>query len=360
MKIGIDVSQVIYGTGVSNYTKNLVLGLLSQQTSNEYLLFGGSLRRGGEIRSIFPSAKVYPFPPSAANLIWNKLHVLPIEKFLGPLDVLHTSDWSEPPVVHAKKVTTVHDLAPFLYPHLFPRDILRNIVSVHKAKLSWVKTESRLIIVPTEATKTDLVKLGFDIDRIRVIPEGVDNIFKPKSQTEVTAVKAKYHIHGKYILSVGIDPRKNNDRIIKAFEQASAGRDYKLVLVGNPKYVNISSNRNVRMLGYVDSGELASLYTGATALAYASLYEGFGLPILEAMACGCPVITSNISSMIEVAGGAALLSDPYDVDSIKAAMEQAMRGVKVLKEKGLKRVKLFTWDNCINETMKVYSEAVKI
>jgi glycosyltransferase involved in cell wall biosynthesis len=356
MKIAIDISQIVYGTGVSEYTKNLVNSLLKVDKQNEYVLFGTSLRRRGDILKHYPSAKVFPIPPSALDILWNKLHVLPVEKLIGKIDVLHTSDWTEPPSA-AFKVTTVHDLAPFLYPNLFPRDLLRNIVETHRTKLSWVKEESRRIIAPTVATRDDLVKLGFDEAKIRVIPEAARELFYPRSELEINAVKSKYRLHGKYMLCVGIDPRKNTSRIIKAFEQAKAGKDIKLIFVGQPKYQKIAEGRNVRILGHVTPEELASLYSGAVALIYASLYEGFGLPILEAMSCGCPVITSNISSMKEVAGDAAILVDPYEVESIKDAIEKVIRGVKSFKEKGIKHVKKYSWTATALETLKVYKEA---
>ncbi len=358
MRIAIDVSQVVYGTGVSIYTSNLVRNLMAIDRENEYVLFGGTLRRKRDILSIFPSARVFPIPPTLADLVWNKLRLFPIEKLIGNVDVLHTSDWSEPRSL-AFKVTTVHDLAPFLYPNLFPRDLLRNIVNTHKTRLALVKQESARIIVPTMATRNDLIKLGFDVGTIRVIPEAASDIFKRVEIADILNIKKKYKIHRKYLLGVGIDPRKNTERIIKAFEHASAGKDVKLVFVGQPKYIKIRETRNIRILGRVDMKDLPALYSGAEALVYPSLYEGFGLPILEAMACGCPVITSNISSMAEVAGDAAVLVDPESVDSIKEGIEKALRGVKSYVEKGYKRASEFSWEKTARQTLEVYKEVLK-
>jgi alpha-1,3-rhamnosyl/mannosyltransferase len=154
-----------------------------------------------------------------------------------------------------------------------------------------------------------------------------------------------------------MDPRKNTERIIKAFEHSSAGKDIKIVFVGQPKYMKIKESRNVRILGNVSVDDLAGLYSGATALIYPSLYEGFGLPILEAFACGCPVLTSNISSMAEVAGDAAMLVDPYKIDSISDGIEKILRGPKNYIEKGLKRVQDFSWEKTARMTLDVYREA---
>jgi glycosyltransferase involved in cell wall biosynthesis len=356
MKVAIDISQVIYGTGVSVYTKNLVDNLLKIDHENEYILFAGSLRRKGDVLSMYPSARVFPIPPTLADLLWNRLHTFPIEKLVGQIDVFHTSDWAEPPS-SAFKVTTVHDLAPFLYPNLFPRDIIRNIVDVHRHKLSWVREETKRIIVPTLATKKDLISLDFNEEIIRVIPESIPANFKKIEKEKITKVLRKHKIFGDYVLSVGVDPRKNTESIIKAFEHSSAGRDLKMVLVGSPKYMKIKDARNIRILGKVETDDLIALYSGASALIYPSLYEGFGLPILEAMACGCPVVTSNISSMAEVAGDAAILVDPYKIDSIVDGIDKVLRGPKSYIEKGLKRVQDFSWEKTARATLEVYRES---
>jgi len=356
MRVAIDISQIVYGTGVSVYTKNLVENLLKIDKENEYVLFAGSLRRRSEVLSAFPKAIVFPIPPTLADLIWNRLHILPIEKLIGDIDVFHTSDWAEPPS-KAFKVTTVHDLAPFLYPNLFPRDIIRNIVDTHKRKLFWVGEESKRMIVPTFATKKDLVGLGFKEEIIRVIPESISDAFKKLPDEQIEKTTRKYKIFGNYVMSVGMDPRKNTERIIKAFEHSSAGKDIKIVFVGQPKYMKISESRNIRILGNVPRDDLVGLYSGASALIYPSLYEGFGLPILEAFACECPVLTSNISSMSEVAGEAAVLVDPYKIDSISDGIEKILRGPKNYIEKGLKRVQDFSWEKTARMTLDVYKEA---
>lgn len=359
MRIAIDISQIVYGTGVSVYTRNLVDNLLKIDKENEYVLFAGSLRRKKDILSFYPSAKVFPIPPTLSDIIWNRLHVFPIEKLIGKVDVLHTSDWSEPPA-SAFKVTTVHDLAPFIYPNLFPKDILRNIVNVHKFKIARVKEETKRIIVPTKATENDLVKLGFSKEIIRVIPESIQPGFTKVSEERINFVLRKYKIFGDYVLSVGVDPRKNTERIIKAFEHSLAGKGFKLVIVGNQKYVQIKDLRNVRFLGNVKTEDLIGLYSGAKALIHPSLYEGFGLPILEAMACGCPVVTSNISSMAEVAGDAAVLVDPFEVDSISDGIERVVRGPKSFVDKGLRRVEDFSWEKTARMTLDVYREALTV
>ena len=157
MKIGIDISQIVYGTGVSVYTKNLVENLVKIDKENEYILFGGSLRRLDPIKSFIGSlpghvlGKTYPLSPKMADILWNRLHILYIERLTGQLDVFHSSDWTQPPS-HAFNVTTIHDLAPFVYPKLTPPEI----VSAHKARLPALALPDPRQSADTEAPSVDL------------------------------------------------------------------------------------------------------------------------------------------------------------------------------------------------------------
>jgi glycosyltransferase involved in cell wall biosynthesis len=357
MKIAIDVSQIIYGTGVSVYTEELVKNLLSFDKENSYVLFGGSLRRQGELKAkarslgTNSSLKVFPIPPTLSDFLWNKLHILPIETFVGKIDVFHSSDWSQPPSA-AFKVTTVHDLAPIKFPRVFPA----KIVEVYKRRLARVAQEADSIIVPSEATNKDLLELGFLANKIRVIPEAAGSEFSFPKTERLEEIKTKYRIRGKYLLSVGVGWRKNSERLIKAFEQARVKKDLNLVIAGRVDK-KLEMQRGVNLIGHIASEELAVLYSGAEALVYPSLYEGFGLPILQGFASGCPVVTSNISSMPEVAGDAAVLVDPYDVSAIAEGIREAIRDKRRLVSQGKKRAREFSWEKCARETLTVYSEA---
>ena len=358
MKIGIDISPVIYGTGVSHYTEKLVENLLKIDKDNSYTLFGGSLRRSGELNSFVSSLsgaferKIFPIPPTLADLIWNRLHVFNIERLTGEIDVFHSSDWTQPPS-RAFKVTTIHDLAPIRFPKLtHPK-----IHSAHTKRLEWVKKEADRIIVPSEATKKDMESYGFKTEKVRVIPEA--SVVKPVSPHDVARIKRKYNITGKYLLSIGTNPRKNIGRIIKAFDLASAGEDLKLVVIATPRF-EVGERRGLRIIAdKLSQKELAAFYTGAEVLVYPSLYEGFGLPILDSFACGVPVVTSNLSSMPEVAGRAAILVDPYEVESIAEGIRKALRGKIGLVKKGFRQVKKYSWEKTAKMTLDVYSEAKK-
>ena len=352
MKIAIDISQIVYGTGVSIYTKNLVENLLKIDREDEYMLFAGALRRRQDVLSAFPQSRVFPIPPMLADVIWNRLHILPIEKLIGNVDVFHTSDWSEPPS-SAFKVTTVHDL----YPFKFPKYVYSRVLDIHRRKISWVLQESKRIIVPSESTKKDLLELGAKNDIVRVIPEAPS--LSKAGGSEVDLVKKKYNLQGDYVVAIGVTPLKNTKRIIDAFNLSRAGEDLKLVLVGRQSNIKVEQERNIRILGYVPQNDLGALLTGSRALIFTSLYEGYGIPILDAFACGVPVVTSNTSSMSEVAGNAAVLVDPYNVNSIADGIMKALKGPKGLIEKGLVRVKDFSWEKTAQMTFDVYKEAKK-
>lgn len=354
MKIGIDISQIIYGTGVSVYTKNLVKNLLEIDNENEYVLFGGSGRRKQDLEKFVSSLKgnyqqkIVFFPPSLADFIWNRLHVLSIEKFIGKVDIFHSSDWTQPPS-KAIKVTTVHDLTPLRYPNLADP----KIVSVHRAVLKWIIKEVDRIIVPSQATLEDLVLLNVKRNKIRVIAEASDPFFKKVSSDLVVKVKNKYQIKKDFLLSVGVGERKNTNRIIEAFK-ALGLEDTVLVFVG--RRGSHESEDNIKFLDYVSDFDLRSLYSGAQALVYPSIYEGFGLSILQAYSCRCPVVTSNISSMPEVAGTAAVLVDPFDITSISDGILKAIKNHSSLIEKGLARSREFNWEKTAKETLRVYKE----
>ncbi len=357
MKIAIDLSPIIYGTGVSNYRANLVKNLLEIDKENEYLLYGGSFRRWRELKIkseeliVNTKAKVitYPIPPRLANIIWNKLHILPIEKLIGRCDLIHTSDWTEPPS-RINKITTIHDLVPIVLPRFTPKII----VETHKERFKWVEKESKKIIVPSEATKIDLIKLGVDENRIVVIYEA-PNITKA-TEAQVVESKRKYKIHEEYIIMIGTNPRKNIERAVKAFHLAKHGKNLKLLIVGENKGLKLEDERGVRFLGFVPTTDLSPLLTGSSVLLFPSLYEGFGVPILEGFACEAPVVTSNISSMPEAAGGAAILVDPYDPNSIADGIQEALNKPKTLIAKGLKVVANYSWQKNAEETLKVYKE----
>lgn len=178
MRIGIDISQTAFeGTGVANYMYNVVQQLLMQDTKNEYVLFYSSLRRpfqkskfkSGNYKAKF-KIKQFPFPPSALDFLWNRLHILPVEQLIGDVDIFITSDWTEPPTKKAKKMTVLYDLIVYKY----PKETDEKIIAVQKRKLNWVQKESEKIMCISEATKQDAQEiLGIDEKRLVVVYPGI-------------------------------------------------------------------------------------------------------------------------------------------------------------------------------------------
>lgn len=361
MRIGIDISQAVYGTGVSDYTRNLVKALLQLNKENEFVLFGGSLRRFRRLKAMVNDyrvgrvlAKILPVPPTVAHILWNRLHVLPIELFTGPLDVFHSSDWTQPPT-RAYKVTTVHDLAPLRFPDVTPPQV----VEAHKLRLQWVKKEVDKIIAVSTFTKREIVELlGIDPEKIVVIPEAADPSVRPLPNARVEPVLKRFGVDTDYLLVVGTDPRKNLPAVIQAFGRIRKVSDLSLVVAGR-QCGQLPEGAGVIAVGHVTRQELSGLYSGALALIYTSIYEGFGLPILEAMQAGCPVVTSNVSSMPEVAGGAAVLVDPLSSSAIAKGIEEVLSDRQKWVVKGKSRAKEFSWEYTAKLTLRVYKEAEK-
>lgn len=372
MKIAIDISQIVYGTGVSTYTENLVKALLKIDHKNNYLLFGTSFRHYSKLRKLeqelqnFKNVdfKLFRFPISFFEIIFNRIRLLPINILIGKFDVLHSSDWIEPKVSSKTiKVTTIHDMIPYLFPATLPKRVLNNQLR----KFNLVKKESKIIISPSKTTKEDTVKfLEIPQEKIRVIPEAVSQNFKPQPQEIIDDVLDKYKIKKPYILSVSTqEPRKNIAKLIDAFEAISKDReDITLVLTGKKGWGRaLEIVPNATETGYVNQEELTSLYAGCKVFVYLSLYEGFGLPILEAMACGAPTVASNNSAMAEIAEDAAILINPRNEIQIKKAIELVMGldtdSYQKMVRASLTRARQFTWTRTARETLKVYKEAIE-
>lgn len=350
MKISIDVSSVIYGTGVSVYTKNLVNNLVKIDKQNDYLLFGGSLRRFEELKYAFNTKfehKYYYLPPLAMNYLFNYINI-PVNLLTGKVDIYHSSDWTQP-VANCPVVTTVHDLSPLKYPRYTPARVVRT----HQVKLERAKKMASKIIAVSNSTKNDLIEMGFDKDKIVVISEAADPL-PIVTQADQQKILFKYSLKkGDYILNVGTNPRKNNENIANAFETLNKkGIVEKFVVTGNIPQKKIN---NINYLGFVSDLELAVLYKNATCLVYASLYEGFGIPVLQAFEANCPVVTSNISSLPEVAGYAAILVNPREPDDIAEGIIKAIKDRTSLSKRGHAQASKFTWKKCAKQTLSVYN-----
>ena len=265
-------------------------------------------------------------------------------------------------------IITVHDIAYVRFPHLFNKS--RQIYKKYIFEKSINKTD--VIIVPSYSTKKDILHYcGIKDEKIRVVYHGIESRFRPLSNVE--EYRLKNNLPSKMILNIGtLEPRKNVVTLIKAFKKLKelGFKNYKLVIAGDKGWLykqifkEIESSglqKAVLFLGVVRDEDLPMLYNCADLFVYPSLYEGFGLPPLEAMACGIPVITSNTSSLPEVVGDAGIMVDPTDVNSLYENMSNVLGDSELrhhMKNMGLERSKLFSWDNMAKEILKIYDEVL--
>lgn len=360
MRVAIDIGSIPYGRGVSRYTTNLV-NALAKQRSLDLTLFGSSFRQRQFLRDFSVQvglerrAVVWPYPPSVMQVLWNDWHVASPEKELGSPDVFHSWEY-QPPLRHAALVSTIHDLAMLRFPETAHPALLR----VHKSSWNLLRREAQAVIAVSEATKRDIVELlDFDPAKVHVVLEALPRESKVRVTPQHIALQlAALGLERPYVLFVGTtEPRKNVRRLISAWEPLA--KDIDLVIAGAPGWDTLPHRPHLRVLGRVDAVQLACLYAGARTFAYPSLYEGFGLPILEAFYYGTPVVTSSVSSLPEVAGDAAAYCDPLHVDSIRLALESSLHHRKKYIRAGNRRVEQFSWKKVAKETIRVYESARK-
>ena len=280
--------------------------------------------------------------------------------------IFHSPNYLVPPFP-GRTVNTVHDLSHVLYPEFHPQARVDFMNLAFDASLK----HTTHVITDTETVRQEFIQhFGWAADRVSAIGLGMDAAFHPRSEAELAPVLAKHGLKPRqYTLYVGtIEPRKNTLRLLQAYEQLDPAlrRAYPLVLAGGKGWKSEDVHRQMERaaqqgwlhyLSYVDQADLPLLYAGARLFAYPSLYEGFGLPIVEAMASGTPVLTSNASCMPEVAGGAAALVNPLDVDAIRQSIEAHLTDdawLKVAQAHGLMRAKEYSWGHCVEQTLSVY------
>lgn len=355
MRIGID-TQATAGrrSGLGVYTAQLVAHLKLADSENEYVLLGNS-RIVGE--------RTYH------RLIWENA-TLPLQAFKKKVDVLHTPAFAAPFWKGKwRTVVTIHDLIG----KLFPQNL--SVISRWYWGI-WIPSINRCadrIIVDSECTKQDLIRhLRTKSDKIRVVPLAAGDHFRPrKNPDEIQRVCNRFCIRRPYILFVGnVEPRKNLLHIMRAFAKVVQDKkfDHSLVIVGSQSWdypaalslmKELDLSDRVNFLNYVNEDDLVGLYNGGDLLVFPSLYEGFGLPILEAMKCGMPVLTSNLSSMPEVAADAAYYVDPYREGEIESGIEAILSNRQLqekLRAKGLIQAQKFSWKKVAEQTIAVYEE----
>jgi len=373
MLIGIDASRSVAQerTGTENYSLNLIRHLLALESDHRYRLyfnrppfippnFGGE--RGGASALRPCDLRVMSFPR-----LWTHLR-LSWEMARRPPDLLFVPAHVLPIVHPDRSVVTVHDLGYLCYPEAH-RPLDRIYLDLSTRYNARAATH---LIADSSATKRDLIqRYGTDPNKITVVYPGYDEAtFQPvRDEEAIEAIKARYGIAGDYILFVGtLQPRKNLIRLIEAFASVQGGKyasQLRLVIAGKKGWLYQEIFRRVEELdlrgtvlfpGYIAAGDLPILLSGARLFVFPSLYEGFGLPVLEALACGTPVVCSHTSSLPEVAGDAALLVDPLDVEGLAAALERVLGDEELraeLIERGFEQVRKFSWERCARETLNV-------
>lgn len=374
MRIGIEGKVLTLKIGgIGRYAINLVKALLSISTKElpemEFVIFTAP-QTDRSVLDGFGTVSCDRFRGIKSTLLRSSFF-LSAGLVLEQIDIFHGLDQAGIPFFFkkGKYVVTFHDVIALVLPETFPLKYRL----VFQVGFSAIRRQADMVIVPSESAREDVVRyLKVDQGRIVIIPYGCEERFRPVGDPErFEAVRRKYGLPERYVLFVGVlQPRKNVATLLRAFSLLvveKLGQDLKLVVAGESGWGLTEISKMVGSLGLqdhvvfagsIEDEDLPDLYRGAHLFVYPSLYEGFGLPILEAMACGIPVITSNISSMPEVAGDAAVLVDPRDPEGLASAMasvltDEALR--EKLRQKGIARARGFSWDAVARKTLEVYT-----
>lgn len=376
MRIALDYTAALrQGAGIGRYTQGLVAGLAALETRPDLtLLVAADADRGPfggrEAPPPFPRRRL-PLSSRQQAILWHRLHLpLPLEWLAGAFDLFHAPDFVLPPLRRALGVITVHDLSFLRVPECAEA---RLVAYLTQAVPHAVRRASR-ILADSVNTQRDLTAL-LDVDpaRIDVVYPGIGPRYQPVTDGEQRrAVAQRYQLNGPFILSLGtLEPRKNYPRLIRAFAQLrrQSGLAHTLVIGGGKGWLTESLfalaeqekvASFVRFLGYVDEADLPALYSLADLYAFPSRYEGFGIPVVEAMACGTPVVCADNSSLPEAAGAAAILVNADDTDALAAALErgltdQAWRAAA--RRLGQAQAARFSWRASAAQLVAAYAKA---
>jgi glycosyltransferase involved in cell wall biosynthesis len=368
MRIGIDARLVYYSqAGIGQYILHLVDGLATIDQETEYVL----------LQSRKDDTTILDQPNFRRVSLWTPSHhrlerySMNVELMRLGLDVLHSPDFIPPHRPSCKSVITVHDLAFLLYPHFLTKESARYYGHIDQA-VRWTDH----IIAVSNSTKRDTTQhLGVPEDKITVVYEAASPIFRPLDKGEAQEqVRNRHGVEGPFLLFVStIEPRKNVPTLLRALWQLLEcyKEDVRLVLAGGKGWLfedaftlveELRLDDRVHFVGRVSSEDLLYLYNAAELLAHPAFYEGFGLPPLEAMACGLPVIVSNVASLPEVVGDAGLLIDPHDIDELTVAMWRILNDSELRQEmraKGFRQAERFSWERAARETLAIYRQVAE-
>ncbi len=366
MRIAIDARK-LHDFGVGTYVRNLLRHLARLDTQTEYVLLcreeDHSLPSllGPNFRAVRETSGNYS--------IREQIHI-PYALMREQVDLFHAPHYVLPAAVPCRSVVTIHDTIHLMFPQYLPN----RLAPYYARAAMWtaVRRSDRILTV-SATSKRDILKF-FDVppEKIEVVPNAIDERFdvEPREE-EVVRVRERYQLTGRFLLYVGnVMPHKNLERLIDAFARLRKDGfdDLRLLIIGNEisrlpalrrAVHHHKLHKHVRFLGFLPDEMLAVLYRLAAVFVFPSLYEGFGLPPLEAMASGTPVVTSNVSSLPEIMGDAALLVNPYDPESIKQGIAAVLSddGLREqLRRKGLARARDFSWERSVERTLRIYRE----
>jgi len=367
MKIGIITGNTgSVRSGMGNYIYQIVSNLKKNPSLHLTLIANEKQQIFSDLPVITPD---YPFP-GFSFLLWSQILSLQ-KKIFSKFDVVHNP--AHFPLLFKpslRYVCTIHDITPILHPQFHP--LWRTLYS--RIALPRLISCSDKIIADSQQTKKDLISYyHVPEDKIKVIYLGASEEYKKLDLPAVDAIRQKYHLKDQFILFIGnLEPRKNIPNLIRAFFLCRKHNvDLKLVIAGKKGwkfeeiFTTISQHHledSVVFLDYVPHEDLPALYNAASLFVYIPFYEGFGLPVLEAMRCGLPVITSNVSSLPEIVGAGGIMVDPSDVKGIAEKMTLLLSD-KDLREENMRynrsRCSLFSWENCARQTQDVYNEVCR-
>jgi glycosyltransferase involved in cell wall biosynthesis len=369
MRIAIDTRK-LHDFGIGTYIRNVVRGLARLDQQTEYVLLCRpddmdlAAELGPNFRAVLETAPTYSISEQIR---------IPLSLVRERVHLLHEPHYVLPPATRCRSVVTIHDCIHLMFPQYLPGSLAH--LYARASMWSAVRKADRIMTV-SEASKRDILKF-FDIpaEKVAVIYNAIDERFLAEPDAErMDRIRQRYQLDHPFLLYVGnIKPHKNLERLVEAFARvrASGFDDLRLVIVGDrlSKYPPVRQavhrhrlDKEVRFLGFQPYDTLAVFYRLARAFVFPSLYEGFGLPPLEAMACGTPVVTSNISSLPEVAGGAAVLVDPYDPESIADGITRAISDDTLrddLVRRGLARSRDFSWTQSVSAIHRIYMDVLE-
>jgi glycosyltransferase involved in cell wall biosynthesis len=375
MHVGINYTSALrQSAGIGRYTRGLVGALANLDSQNQYTLI---VSKDSPLESLFPlpsnfTLKVLPLSERLLTILWHRLNLpLAIDRWAGPFDLFHSPDFVLPPLGKTPGLLTVHDLSFMKHPDGAAPKLRRWLNKVVPDSVA----RAHHILADSQSTKYDLqTLLGVNPAKISVVGAGVEPRFKPINNPEIlNRVRQRYHLPDQFILSLGtLEPRKNFEGLIHAFNNLQADfPKLHLVIAGGKGWLYNSiftaaaqspATERIHLIGFVADEDLPALYSLAHIFAFPSHYEGFGIPVLEAMACGTPVVTADNSSLPEIAGQAALLVPAIDIEALTEVLGLFYTDPS-LRERciraGLDRPPKFTWAGAAQKLLAIYQQITR-